>query len=136
MLTENDIAVIARRIVAASAPLAVGTFGSYAIGSASDRSDLDLFVIKESYERPEARARAVHRVLFGVLHPLDVHVFTPEEFEETAYEVMSFTWAIARQARIYHWSKDASGRVPSLLSRAPQLPDRLWENGVRGTRDK
>jgi hypothetical protein len=34
-------------------------------------------VIKETPENPEARARAVSRLLFGVLHPLDVHVFTP-----------------------------------------------------------
>lgn len=117
MLTENDILRISRRIVEAHAPLAVGTFGSYAIGSPSDRSDLDLFVIRESYERPEARARAVQRLLFGVLHPLDVHVFTPEEYEETAYEALSFTWVIARQARLYHWTDAAARLVPSLLPR-------------------
>lgn len=36
--------------------------------------------------------------------PLDVHVFTPEEFDDTAYDELSFTWAIARQARLYYWS--------------------------------
>jgi predicted nucleotidyltransferase len=118
MLTENDIARISLRIVQAYAPLAVGTFGSYAIGSASDRSDLDLFLIRETYERPVARARAVQRLLFGVLHPLDVHVFTPDEFEETTYEVLSFTWVIARQARLYHWTDAAARLVPSLQARA------------------
>lgn len=118
MLTDNDIVGISRRIVAACAPLAVGTFGSYAMGSASEHSDLDLFIIKESHERPEARARAVHRALFGVLHPLDVHVFTSQEFEETAYEILSFTWVIARQARLYHWTEVAERELPSLLPRA------------------
>ena len=105
MLTENDIVRISRRIVEAYAPLVVGTFGSYAVGSASDRSDLDLFVIKEISEAPPARARGVQRVLFGILHPLDVHVFTAGEFEGTVYEELSFTWVIARQARLYHWAK-------------------------------
>gem|GEM_PF-6090726 len=73
------------------APLIVGTFGSYAVGTARDRSDLDLFVIKETPESPAARARAVQRLLFGILQPLDVHVFTPEEFEDTVYEELSFT---------------------------------------------
>jgi len=33
----------------------------------------------------------VQRLLFGILQPLDVHVFTPEEFEDTVYEELSFT---------------------------------------------
>jgi|ERR1017187_1331145 predicted nucleotidyltransferase len=118
MLTENDIAQISRRIVEAYAPLVVGTFGSYAVGSARERSDLDLFVIKETSERPAARARGVQRTLFGVFHPLDIHVFTAEEFEETVCEELSFTWVIARQARLYHWAKEAGKVVPSLLPRA------------------
>jgi predicted nucleotidyltransferase len=117
MLTENDIDVISCRIVAAFAPLVVGTFGSYAIGAASERSDLDLFVIKEGHETPERRVRSIYRALFGILHPLDVHVFTPEEFEETAYEWLSFTWVISQQAHIYHWQEGAARLVPSLLSR-------------------
>jgi uncharacterized protein len=120
MLTENDIARIARRIVEGYAPLVVGAFGSYAIGSARDGSDLDLVVIKQTAESPAARRRAVQRLVFGVLYPLDVHVFTPEEFEETAYEEQSFTWIVAKQARLYHWSEEARRRVPALSSRVPQ----------------
>ena len=118
MLTENDIARIARRIVQAYAPLAVGTFGFYAMGSAGARSDLDLMVIKQTPEPSAARARAVQRLLFGVFHPLDVHVFTPGEFEEAVYEELSFTWFIAKQARLYHWTEEAGRLVPSLLLRA------------------
>lgn len=118
MLTENDIARISRRIVEAYAPLVVGTFGSYAIGSARDGSDLDVFVIKETPEGPAARARAVQRLLFGVFHQLDVHVFTSGEFEGTVYDELSFTWVIAKQARLYHWTEEAERLVPSLLPRA------------------
>jgi predicted nucleotidyltransferase len=117
MLTENDIAQIVRRVAEGYAPLAVGTFGSYAVGRARDRSDLDLFVIKRSAQPPKARARAVQRLLFGVLHPVDVHVFTPGEFEDSVYEELSFTWVIVRQARLYHWSEEAGRLVPSLLAR-------------------
>jgi predicted nucleotidyltransferase len=93
----------------------VGTFGSYAVGTARNRSDLDLFVIKETPETAAARARAVRRLLFGILHPLDVHVFTSGEFEDTVNEELSFTWVIARQARLYHWTEEARRLVPSLL---------------------
>src|ERR1700730_13650279 len=108
---------MSQRIVERYAPLAVGIFGSYAIGSARDRSDLDLFVIKDTPEIPAARARAVRRLLFCAVPPLDVHIFTPQEFEDTVYEELSFTWVIARQARLYHWSDEAKKLIPSLLAR-------------------
>jgi predicted nucleotidyltransferase len=116
VLSEGDVSRIAARVAREYGPLVVGAFGSYAIGIAREGSDLDLFVIKETAEHPDARRRAVQRMLFGVLCPLDVHVFTPREFEETVHEELSFTWVIARQARIYHWAKEATQRVPSLLA--------------------
>jgi predicted nucleotidyltransferase len=118
MLTENDIARIAHRIAAAHAPLAVGTFGSYAIGTAHAGSDLDLFVIRKPSAARPPTAQAIHRLLFGLLHPIDVHVFTPREFEDTVYDDQSFTWIIVRQARLYHWIEDAAQAVPSLVPRA------------------
>ena len=67
----------------------------------------------------------MRRLLFGVLHPLDVHVFTPAEFEDSAYEPLSFAWVIARQARLYHWTEEARQRVPSLETlRRSKLPAR------------
>jgi predicted nucleotidyltransferase len=120
MLSENDILRISRRIVEGCAPLAVGTFGSYAIGTAHEQSDLDVFVISKAAGDPAARTLAVKRLLFGILHPLDVFVFTPEEFEEAACEEQSFTWVIVRQARIYHWTEEASHLLPSLLPKAAQ----------------
>jgi predicted nucleotidyltransferase len=116
MLTEDDIGRIVARIVRGYGPLVVGTFGSYAVGLARPRSDLDLFVIKSSIERGSARRRAVGRVLFGVLHPLDIHVFTPEEFEETVNDELSFTWLIVRQARVYYRAARAEQLVPSVFS--------------------
>ncbi len=118
MLTEGDIAALARRIASGYGALVVGTFGSYAIGTAKERSDLDVFVIKDTPEPAATRRRAVRRVLFGVMHPLDVHIFTPEEFEESAREELSFAWVIARQARLYHWDRGADARVPSLIAAA------------------
>lgn len=118
MLTENDIARISKEIAAAYAPLAIGTFGSYAIGSARDQSDLDLFVIRQTSHRPEATARSVRRTLLGVFHPMDIRVFTAAEFEDTVYTYLSFTWIVARQARLYHWTEEAGRLVPSLIPRA------------------
>ena len=117
MLAEGDIRRIAARVAKGYGPLVVATFGSYAIGTARARSDLDLLVIKHTPEPAGARRRTVARLLFGVLHALDVHVFTPEEFEDGAYQVQSFIWVIAQQARIYHVAEHAARWVPSLAAR-------------------
>jgi predicted nucleotidyltransferase len=117
MLSEDDIVRIARRIVDGYRPLVVGTFGSHATGRAHAKSDLDIVVIQRTPEPRQARRQRVQRMIFGVMHPLDPHVFTPDEFEETAYEELSFAWVIARQARLYHWTADALRVVPSLLPR-------------------
>jgi len=123
MLTETDIARIAGRVAAAYRPVAVGIFGSYATGTATGRSDLDLFVIRKPGPAFPADSFAVRRLLFDVLHPIDVQVFDPAEFEESAYEDQSFTWVIVRQARLYHWDAEAGRAVPSLATRtAASLP--------------
>ena len=118
MLSESDVEKITTIIVRSQAPLAVGIFGSYSVGTQRDGSDLDLFVIAATTLLPAARRKAVQRLLFGVLHPIDIHVFTPQEFEDGAYEYLSFPWVIARQAKLYYWSPDAAVHVPSLAERA------------------
>jgi predicted nucleotidyltransferase len=128
MLTENDVVRITGRIARHSAPLVVGVFGSYATGAARDRSDLDLFVIKHRAGQQDARRQAIRRLLFVVLHPVDVQVFTPEEFESTVYERLSFAWVIAGQARLYHWTEEATSLVPSLfVGKRPAEHD--WQRG-------
>lgn len=118
MLSEKDIERIVARIVANCAPLVVGSFGSYATGRAHALSDLDLFVVQHTHLPASRRRHAVMQHLFGVMHPLDVHVFTPQEFEDGAREELSFAWIIVRQARIYHRSGASADEVPSLcLSR-------------------
>jgi predicted nucleotidyltransferase len=120
MLTDNDIDRISQRIVKRCAPLVVGTFGSYGVGSPRPGSDLDVFVISKKGGDLAARVLALKRLLFGVLHPVDVFVFTPQEFEESAYEEQSFTWVIVKQARLYHWNEEAERLIPSLLLKAAE----------------
>ncbi|WP_375758783.1 nucleotidyltransferase domain-containing protein [Corallococcus exercitus] len=100
MLTERDIHQIVERVVQGYAPDLVGLFGSYAIGRSTQASDLDLLVIKRTAEPVHARVAAVRSQLVGVLHPMDIVVVTPEEFEARRREEYSFTWVVARQAKV------------------------------------
>ena len=116
MMSENDISRLTTRIVKGYGPMVVGTFGSYATGRARESSDLDLFVIKQTPESAQARRRAVRGLLHGLLNPIDIHVFRPEEFEESAHEELSFEWVIVRQARLYYWNDQAKRQIPSLFN--------------------
>ncbi len=122
MLSDDDIRRLVSRIVEGCAPLVVGTFGSYAIGRAHEGSDLDLFVIQRTPLPVAARARRVRRLLGGVLHPLDIHVFEPEEFEMAVQESLSFAWVIAHQARVWHAHFDAKAQLPSLADALKTSP--------------
>lgn len=121
MLTDGDIARLVQRIRDGYRCLAIGIFGSYAIGTASDRSDLDLLVIAHSPHPPGRRERDVHRLLIGLLHPLDVVVFTPAEFEAGAYDEHAFTWTLARQAQLLWCAPQAAVAVPSLAPLVARL---------------
>jgi predicted nucleotidyltransferase len=125
MLTEHDIRRITRRIADAYQPLAVGIFGSYATGKPNGQSDLDLFIISRTNGTAPVNPPAVRRLLFDILYPLDVHVFTPAEFEDSAHEYQSFTWVIAQQALLYHWELEAGQAIPSLQARVTVRQDNL-----------
>lgn len=117
MLSENDLAKIAARIAHGLRVIAIGTFGSYATGTANNKSDVDLFVIREDGDRAPLTERAIRRLLPHVLTKLDIHVFTATEFERRLLQPYSFEWIIAQQARLYYWRDNAPQVLPSLFGR-------------------
>ena len=60
-------------------PKKVILFGSYAYGRPHADSDVDLFIIAKSRQRPAARATAVLKTLHPRPFPVDVLVRTPRE---------------------------------------------------------
>ena len=68
-----------RRIVEGYAPDRIILFGSYAYGVPTERSDLDLLIIKE-------KAEAVWTLLWGTaeLLPMDILIRTPGELAKRA----------------------------------------------------
>lgn len=85
MITEEQIQAVVRRIVEGYAPDRIILFGSYAYGTPTEDSDLDLLVVKAGIgpERAE-RAIAVRRLLRGTGTPTDILVRTPAEVAEAA----------------------------------------------------
>jgi len=97
MLTETDNARIAGRVAAAYRP--VSRRSLWLLREAPlPAAATSTFRDQETGTAFPADIFAVRRLLFDVLHPIDVQVFDPAEFEESAYEYQSFTWVIARRA--------------------------------------
>lgn len=100
MLTEIEIDALVRRIVARIQPQKVILFGSYAKGTATIKSDLDVFVIQETVLPPIKRADVLKHLFSNALIPVDVHIYTPEEVEEYDKEVYSFVNSVLKSGKI------------------------------------
>ena len=81
MISRKTITDIARRIAESLNPEKIILFGSYAWGKPDKDSDLDLFVIMESTERPIKRSASIRRILKDRYVPMDLLVRTPEELK-------------------------------------------------------
>jgi len=99
MLTPIEIDMLVRRIVARIQPQKVIMFGSYAKGTATINSDLDMCVIMETELPMTNRADDLKPLLSQALIPVDVHIYTPEEIEEYGREEFSFVHSILTSGR-------------------------------------
>ncbi len=94
---------IVRRLREALAPMTIYLYGSCAYGTVGSDSDVDvLVVVPESeltfFERGAAAYRALRRI--GV--PVDVQVYTGEEFESRASLPVSFERTVRNKGRILY----------------------------------
>jgi predicted nucleotidyltransferase len=82
MLANQSILDAARRVAAAaSCPLRIFVFGSYARGDADEGSDLDLLVIEREVPDKAGEYLKLHRAVGSIGVGVDVLVFSQEEFE-------------------------------------------------------
>ena len=77
-----EISRLADKIVEAEHPEKIILFGSYATGTATENSDVDLLVVTNSRLSRREREVRLTRQLFGSGVPYDLLVLTPEEVNE------------------------------------------------------
>ena len=82
--TSNTIRAIAERISREYMPEKIILFGSRAWGETSGDSDIDLFIVKETNERPSIRQAEVRRLIHDLRRriPMDILVLTPFELKK------------------------------------------------------
>lgn len=117
MLTYAEISTLVDRIVERIDPDKVIVFGSYAKGTATAKSDLDLLVIKDTGLPTRLRSMPLLPIVADVLVHVDVHVYTPEEVKEYGKERYSFLESVLRTGLLVH-PKDGGAFQPGQPHRA------------------
>lgn len=90
MIDQRDLKNIAGRIVALYGPERIYLFGSYAKGLMTERSDLDLLVVKRTSLPRYLRGRDVVSALGQFAIQIDLVFVTPEELERECRMTHSF----------------------------------------------
>ena len=100
---DNELLrTITARIAEAVRPEKIILFGSWARGEQRSHSDIDLLIIQESdLPRPQRYAQ-VRRLFWGMGVPMDILVYTPEEFARYQSVPGSFTHTVAREGKVLY----------------------------------
>lgn len=104
MITEAQIQAVVQRIVEGYAPDRIILFGSYAYGTPTEDSDLDLLIIKENAEkRPIERDLTVRHLLWGgEMPPMDIFVRTPQELSAAVARVFTVEAEAVHKGRVLY----------------------------------
>ena len=102
MISPQQIQRITNRIVDVYQPEKIILFGSYAHGTASENSDLDLLIIKETEEASVDRAAMVRKSMRDFLLPMDILVYTPQEIEENQKSKFSFIYQVIKTGKLLY----------------------------------
>ena len=103
MIEKHIIETIKNKLVAVYHPLKIYLFGSYAWGTPTEDSDLDLLIVvskstKQSYER----AVKGYHALFGMNIDTEIVVRTQSEFEATASDVTTLAYKIKNEGKLLY----------------------------------
>jgi len=100
---EKTLKEVVQRLRAALSPVAIYLFGSYVYGTPNRHSDLDiLIVVEDSDLNPYQRDGQAYLALGNIPHPIDVQVYTRDEFEQRAALPVSFERTVKRKGRLLY----------------------------------
>ena len=104
MITEAQIQAIVQRIVEGYAPDRIILFGSYAYGTPTEDSDLDLLITKENAEKKaiERNLTIRHLLWGGEMPPMDIFVRTPQELTDAVARIYIIEAEAIQKGRILY----------------------------------
>jgi predicted nucleotidyltransferase len=104
MTTEQEslLQKLIQTLVERIQPEKVVLFGSYANGTATQESDVDLLVILDSDLRRDRRQEAISRALRPRRVPMDILAYTPAEVERCMETPTSFVRHILTTGKVLY----------------------------------
>ena len=102
MITQEQIKSIAGRIVENINPEKIILFGSYADGKPNEDSDIDLLIVQDTDKPINKRALEVRRCLRGLKIPMDILVYTSDEFKDQLASKYSFISSITEKGIVLY----------------------------------
>jgi len=90
------------RIVGAFHPHKIILFGSFAYGTPTSDSDIDLLIVMDTKQQPHKRAVPVRKALRDLGIPKDVIIKTPEEFARFKDIVGSIIYSAAHRGKVLY----------------------------------
>ena len=102
MIDSNKITEIVNRIQSNFNPDSIILFGSYADGTANNNSDLDLLIISETDQPRHRRSFEIYKSLIGSMIPIDILVYTREEFDEEKNQEYSFLNYVLKNSKVLY----------------------------------
>jgi len=106
MIQPEKIQQIVDIIVKDYQPEKIILFGSHARGDARKDSDLDLIIIKQTEVPWFHRGWEVRKLLLGKLVPMDLKIYTPEEYQECTLSQYSFIQSVVNESVVLYERKD------------------------------
>jgi len=101
-ISQEQIQEYSDRIVAEFKPERIILFGSYAYGTPTPDSDVDLLVIMKTTASQVERSLAVARLLRPRVFPVDILVRTPDEIDRTLRSGEFFIQEILSRGRVLY----------------------------------
>lgn len=99
---ETQLQAILQSLVERIQPEKVVLFGSYANGTATPESDIDLLVILESDLRRDRRQEAISQALRPRRVPVDILAYTPTEVQRCMESPTSFVRHILTTGKVLY----------------------------------
>ena len=102
VIGRKQIDEVIAKIVQSYKPMKIILFGSYALGNPGKDSDVDLLIIKETTQPRWKRGREINRLFNPYPFPMDILVYTPDEFNEGMEKKRPFLHEIATKGKVLY----------------------------------